>query len=87
MKKPPAPKTLKVYMVRDMATGLFDTGKTHPSWSRAGKRWKSLGYVRGHFTSMRVPVKSTWEIVEYELVETGRFSAASIVSDDRIVGL
>lgn len=82
---------LKEFQVRDMSTGLFDSGRTSGGrivWSKRGKRWKTLGYVKLHFnTSVREPIRSTWEIVEYELTETSRFSAAIIVDNKKVVGL
>ena len=82
---------LKEFMVRDMSTGLFDSGHTYDGkirWSKRGKRWRSLGYVKSHFnTSVREPIRSTWEIVEYELTETSKFSAAIIVDNRKVMGL
>lgn len=85
---------MKAYQLRDMATGLFDTGKlvrewskekgygpTCIKWGKKGKVFKALNHLTLRLNhSLSEPVKSTWEIIEYELVETSRFSAATVAA-------
>lgn len=75
---------MKIYRIRDTATGLFSKGgsdanvaKGSSCWSKKGKVWNGLGPLRlhlnmfledGHCTTKGIP--STWEVIEYELVET-----------------
>lgn len=83
---------MKEYQLRDMATGLFDTGKlsydesqngkvrhTYIMWGKRGKRFKMLNHLTIRLNnSITEPVKQTWEVIEYELVETSRFSAVTV---------
>lgn len=79
---------MKEYQLRDMATGLFDSGRTEHEripasvtrikWDKKGKRWKMLNHLSSHLRHITEPIKPTWEVIEYELVETGRFSAATL---------
>jgi hypothetical protein len=69
---------MKVYAIRDAATGLYSTGGTCPKWNATGKRWTSIGHVKNHLTAWqknnrfekerRIP--SNWAVVGFELVET-----------------
>jgi len=88
---------MKEYQLRDMATGLYDSGKTECDWdsatrrhgptrikwSKSGKRWKQLNHLTSHLRHVTEPIRSTWEVVEYELVETGCFSAAVLARPHR----
>ena len=83
---------MKEYQLRDMATGLFDTGKTERpftsetgwgprriKWGKKGKRFKMLNHLTNRLNNgISEPVKSTWEIIEYTLIEACRFSAATV---------
>lgn len=85
---------MKAYQLRDMATGLFDTGKlersysrehgygpTRIKWGKKGKVFKALNHLTLRLNhSLSEPVKSTWEVIEYELVECSRFSAVTVAA-------
>jgi hypothetical protein len=81
MKKP---KQVKAYRIRDMATGLFDSGYGELyriNWSKKAKVWKHLGHVKSHLNFCSEPIKPTWEVIENEVieVEVSRFSAVALV--------
>lgn len=86
---------MKEYQLRDMATGLFDTGKnqsgyeppsghvhqrsyTHIVWGKRGKRFKQLNHLSLRLSYVTDVIMSTWEVIEYELVESSRFSAMTL---------
>lgn len=37
-----------LYKIRHRKTGLFSTGGAYPGWSKKGKSWSSLTYVKSH---------------------------------------
>jgi len=72
---------MKIYRIRDTATGLFskggmDANQSKWQWGKTGKVWKGLGPLRLHLNQFLVGgdgkpgIPSTWEVIEYELVET-----------------
>jgi hypothetical protein len=71
------------YKIRDRSTKLFSTGGCMPSWTAKGKSWKTLEqlrahlklYKRGQYAGETKQIPATWEIVEYQLVETKKGSA------------
>lgn len=65
---------MRVYKVRDKKTGLFSTGTSSPRWIKSGKVWASLGNIKNHYNmylKWYKKIPDTWEIVEFELLETG----------------
>lgn len=78
-------KSMKVFKVRDMVTGLYKLGTTQPRWSQKGKTWLSLGALKAHLTSAsKYKSQGTlngialWEIIEYELAEVEKYPASAI---------
>jgi hypothetical protein len=63
---------MRLYKIRDKATGLFSTGGMSPSFNKTGKTWRALNHVRSHLTLLteswigpKKKLPATWEIVEY----------------------
>jgi hypothetical protein len=78
---------MKIFKIRDTATGLFSTGGHYPRWSKKGKTWTNIGHVKNHINNLtRVVIKNVdhWEVVEYELVETavGTISVEKIIEEN-----
>ena len=75
---------MKIYRIRDTATGLYSKGGSdanvdsgHSCWSKKGKVWTGLGPLRMHLNQFlsdgyckKKGIPSTWEVIEYELIET-----------------
>jgi hypothetical protein len=64
---------MKIFKIRDTATGLFSMGGHSPRWTKKGKAWTNIGHVKNHINNLsRHVIKNVdhWEVVEYELVET-----------------
>lgn len=71
----------RYFAVRDMTTGLWlEKNQYRPTWSPAGAVWRGTGPLRSFFTMLRkcagVEPSPLWEVVEYELVEVSRVTAA-----------
>lgn len=71
-------RNLKVYKIRDLKTGLFSSGGSYPTWSKNGKIWTTLGKCKSHLSMFKSDWGAKlgfpspfWEVVEFELVETG----------------
>ena len=39
-----------IFKIRHIGTGLFSTGGTEPRWTKRGKTWATLGYVKSHLS-------------------------------------
>lgn len=82
-------KSNKVYKIRDMQTGLYQVSGYHIGWSKDGKLWKTMGPMKTHiknvmkYSRVSPDQVSLWEIVEYEIVESGRYSAGSLLTSKR----
>lgn len=37
-----------IYRIKNTKTGMYSNGGSYPRWSKKGKIWKTLGYVRSH---------------------------------------
>lgn len=75
---------MKIFKVKDTKTGLYSTGGYHPSWTKQGKSWESLGsvtshlrlYARGYSWSrkrgqnVQNQIPDTWVVVEIEVQES-----------------
>lgn len=65
--------TVKIYRIRNRETGLFSTGGKHPTWSKNGKIWKTLGHVKSHMSQVShlfiEEYISQSEVIEYEVIE------------------
>ena len=83
-------KTKKLYRVRDMQTGMYLVGRhsynrpAEPTWHKSESRsrlWKRLCDITDHISWYDIVSRAGgvapahWEIVEYEVIETSRFSA------------
>jgi hypothetical protein len=78
---------MKIFKIRDTATGLFSMGGHSPRWTKKGKAWTNIGHVKNHINNLsRHVIKNVdhWEVVEYELVETtvGSVSVQTIVEEN-----
>jgi hypothetical protein len=84
-----ANKKHKIYKIRDMQTGKFQVAGSRLGWAATGKVWHSMSPLKNHFLRvMRRNLISTaqaslWEIVEYDLVETGCYSAGSLLASKK----
>lgn len=61
---------MRVYKIRNTATGLFSSGGGRPRWVKSGKIWHKPGHVRMHMRRHEYDI-STVEIVEFECIEIG----------------
>ena len=73
---------MKIYRIRDTVTGLFskggaDANTSHWQWGKTGKIWKGIGPLRSHLNQFlpggdarEKGIPTTWEVLEYEVVET-----------------
>lgn len=74
---------MKIYRIRDTATGLFSKGGSNANvdsgsfcWSKKGKIWTGIGPLKNHLNMFinneynKHGLPSTWEVIEYEVVET-----------------
>lgn len=64
---------MKIYLVRDIETGLYSTGSISPSFRKEGKVWTARNRVSAHliqFAANGMAKRydtSKWEVVEYDL--------------------
>lgn len=76
-----------IYKIQDTATGLYSGGGYNPSWTPAGKSWKTLAqlkaslklYKRGQYAGEKRTIPSTWTVVEMKLVAVSRTRAHLIL--------
>lgn len=53
---------IKIYKIKDKDTGLYSTGGMEPSWTKRGKTWNQINFVKIHlrqFCSDRRVTKET----------------------------
>ena len=78
---------MKFYKIRDLSTGLYSTGGSHPRWTKRGKVWHTLGTLKLHLKNVaratRAPVSPLWEIVEMHVSEAERYPAVAIVEIEK----
>jgi hypothetical protein len=67
---------MKYYKIRDKKTGLFKGPGDFPSWSTTGKVWNQRTIRSAmNISSYSNKQWKNWEVVEYEMNETGVFDA------------
>lgn len=76
-------KAMRDHVIRDMTTGLYlhsIAPNNSIRWKdKKARRFKRLSDVSSFLrTNFGASVPTTWEIIEFELVEVGRFSAATL---------
>lgn len=55
------------YRIRNVFTGQYSLGGSHPSFSNKGKIWKERGHLSNHFRQVRPEVYKHCVIEELEL--------------------
>lgn len=66
-----------VYKIRNKTSGLFSTGGSSPGFTKVGKTWSTIGYLKSHLTMWADmgyhqpprPFPDNWEIVEMIVTE------------------
>ena len=59
-----------IYKLRRKTDGLFSTGCLCPYFTKLGKVWKSIPYIKTHLRQLKDPeVYAECEVVEYEITE------------------
>ena len=62
---------IRYYKIRNIKTGLFSRGGSHPSWGKNGKIWKRIGDLNSHFTLVdNYDVYRDAEVIEIVMIET-----------------
>jgi hypothetical protein len=51
--------SMSTYKIRDKNTGKFSTGGTRPGWTKRGKAWSTLGYLKAHLAQVDSPSRRT----------------------------
>lgn len=80
----------KLFKIIDTNTGLFSDGGVHPTFSKKGKTWKTIGALKSHLVMVRDGLKYNkkniktplnWTVVElrYELAEEITHLAANLI--------
>lgn len=68
------------YKILDTVSGKFSTGGVNPSWTKMGKSWGNIGYIKSHL-NVRSDYNESYgdnvDIVKYELVEVERESMSN----------
>lgn len=54
---------MKVYKIKDTATGLYSTGGCEPKWTKNGKTWSTKGYVKSSLSQF---IDDNWYTRKYE---------------------
>lgn len=78
---------MKIFKIRNKATGLWSTGGSSPRWTKKGKIWSTYAHVKSHLRGVAGTRYATvmngiadWEIVELEVIENSVSSALDIVN-------
>ena len=77
---------LKDYVIRDMQSGLYARGtdnKGNVVWGKRPRRYKRLSDLSTSISYVKEPILSTWEIIEHQMVESARFSVATIINRNK----
>lgn len=75
-------KPLKEFVVRDMLTGKFIHDFSDPVvLSDRPRRFKRLSDLSSCLSYLK-DVKYTWEVVEFQLVETDKFPVAALLKTE-----
>ena len=77
---------MKLYKIRDTKTGMYSKGGcdctlSDRHWSKLGKTWSRLSFVKAHL-GMYVKVPRSWEVVEYEVAEVRSFPVANLGKEE-----
>jgi hypothetical protein len=82
------PIVLKEFQLRDLVTGLYDTGRIGSRdrkivWGTKGKRWKRLSDLSSHLSWMKGErtFLCTWIVVEYDVTEVAGFPVTILIKD------
>lgn len=69
---------MKLYKIRNRATGLWSSGGMNPRWTKKGKTWATMAHVKSHLRNFednygtyayRRQSINDWDIVEFEIQE------------------
>jgi hypothetical protein len=70
------------YKIRNRKTGLFATEGCYPSFSKKGKIWRTIGYLKSHLNGIRIAdVYKDCEIIEYETYQKSVIDMISFEKD------
>lgn len=58
-----------IYKVRSKTTGLYSQGGIHPTFSKVGKIWKNIGYLRNHFNQLDNHGRNIYKSTDVEIIE------------------
>ena len=75
---------MKIYKIIDNKTGLFSAGGYNPSFTKNGKHWSAPHFATSSLMSVLTSIDtSSWEVVEYELVEVSRINVDGIYKEQK----
>ena len=63
---------MKIFKIRN-SEGLWSSGGAYPRFSKKGKAWSNIGFVKNHLSMFEI-IPSDWEVVEFELTENEKGS-------------
>lgn len=88
---------LKVFKIKDSATGLFSTGGMSPDWTKRGKTWNGINHVKSHlrqhcdykktptgtdWSSIVNNIPSTWVVVELSVGGVKEYFARDLYPEE-----
>jgi hypothetical protein len=66
-------KEEKLYRIRRRRDGLFSTGGHYPRWTKTGKSWTKIGYLRRHIAEVSATrsqmIYDECDVIEYTMTE------------------
>jgi hypothetical protein len=76
---------MKVYKIRDKATGLFSSGGSMPDWSSKGKAWNNRGALSSHLSIVNnIGVYNNAEMIEYETIENAIIPIVDLLEQKKL---
>ena len=75
--------TTKIILkIRKIGTDLYSRGGSDPDFTKRGKAWTNIGFLRNHINQLRdVSVYHGAEVVEFELSEVRSYLISSVLED------